>query len=291
MEGTHRFADDTVMLAMFPHMHLRGQAFTYEARYPDGRREVLLDIPAYDFAWQNAYLLAAPKLLPAGTVLHCTALFDNSAGNRSNPDPAKTVRWGDQTWEEMMIGYFDAYIADQDLFGPKASRRDRFLAAAKAGKASAAPDLLAAAQAATGDKAFEAFAQRLRLALPMVDRVDVAKVDGDQVRFLAKFGWGRQGPLGQVVNYPVDPAKLSLPGDKAAIPGYAAGKQVVENPNLGDARAFDMRYIGRAFGSGVHLPLGSKGDTVLSVYSRDKDAFPPEAVAILKAVAAAAPVR
>lgn len=98
---------DLELLGMMPHMHLRGKAFRYEAVYPDGKRETLLDIPHYHFNWQTAYRLSDPKTLPAGTKIHCTALFDNSEKNLNNPDPDKIVRWGDQTWEEMMIGYFD----------------------------------------------------------------------------------------------------------------------------------------------------------------------------------------
>ncbi len=95
------------LLAMMPHMHLRGKSFHYEAVYPDGKRETLLDVPAYDFNWQTGYVLKEPLKFPAGTRMHCVAHFDNSQFNPANPDPGKTVTWGDQTWNEMMIGYFD----------------------------------------------------------------------------------------------------------------------------------------------------------------------------------------
>ncbi|MBW3597178.1 MAG: redoxin domain-containing protein [Planctomycetes bacterium] len=114
LEATHTFSRDSLMLAMFPHMHLRGKSFRYTAIYPDGDREVLLDVPRYDFNWQNSYIFAEPKPMPAGTKLHCVAHFDNSEENLANPDPTVEVRWGDQTWEEMMIGYFDMTLADQD---------------------------------------------------------------------------------------------------------------------------------------------------------------------------------
>ena len=105
---------DTLLLSMFPHMHLRGKSFRYEVTYPDGREEVLLDVPRYDFNWQNNFILAEPKLLPKGTKMHCTAYFDNSSDNLANPDPTETVRYGPQTWEEMMIGWFDvSYPRDQ----------------------------------------------------------------------------------------------------------------------------------------------------------------------------------
>jgi hypothetical protein len=98
---------DVLLLSLMPHMHVRGKSFSYEARYPDGTTETLLNVPHYDFNWQTSYRLQEPKPLPKGTRMHCVAHFDNSADNLNNPDPTKTVRWGDQTWEEMMIGYFD----------------------------------------------------------------------------------------------------------------------------------------------------------------------------------------
>lgn len=99
------------LLSMTPHMHYRGQDFLYTAVYPDGRREVLLSVPFYDFNWQNVYRLAEPKFLPRGTRIECVAHFDNSAKNPVNPDPSQTVTWGEQTTDEMMIGYFD-YCVD-----------------------------------------------------------------------------------------------------------------------------------------------------------------------------------
>src|SRR5436853_469562 len=75
-----------------------------------GQRETLLDVPHYDFNWQTSYRLAEPKLLPAGTRMHCIAHYDNSEDNPNNPNPKATVRWGDQTWNEMMIGYFDIAV-------------------------------------------------------------------------------------------------------------------------------------------------------------------------------------
>jgi hypothetical protein len=96
---------DTVLTSMTPHMHMRGRDMTYIAHYPDGRSETLLSVPNYDFNWQHTYVLAEPKVLPAGTKLEVIAHFDNSPNNRFNPDPGQTVRWGDQTWEEMMIGF------------------------------------------------------------------------------------------------------------------------------------------------------------------------------------------
>ncbi|GIW79806.1 MAG: thiol-disulfide isomerase [Gemmatales bacterium] len=102
--------DGTYLLSMMPHMHLRGKAFRYEAEFENGKREVLLDIPRYDFNWQTAYRLAEPRKLTGKVRIHCTAVYDNSENNLNNPDPSKRVRWGDQTWDEMMIGYFDIAV-------------------------------------------------------------------------------------------------------------------------------------------------------------------------------------
>ena len=95
--------------AYMVHMHVRGKAFKYELTTPDGKTETLLDIPRYDFNWQLQYDYAQPKFIPRGSTMKITAVFDNSAGNPANPDPTKTVRWGPQTTDEMMIGYVEYY--------------------------------------------------------------------------------------------------------------------------------------------------------------------------------------
>jgi peroxiredoxin len=103
--------EDVQLLSLSPHMHLRGRAFRWEAVYPDGRREVLLDVPHYDFNWQLRYDLAQPLRLPRGTRLVCSARYDNSSANPANPDPAQAVGWGDRTRDEMLIGFFAAVPA------------------------------------------------------------------------------------------------------------------------------------------------------------------------------------
>ena len=106
-----RFDKDVHVLSFMPHMHLRGKDFKYDIEFPDGRKETLLSVPAYDFGWQSYYTLAESLAVPKGTIIRCLAHFDNSKKNPYNPDPTKAVRWGEQTWEEMMIGYVD-YIDD-----------------------------------------------------------------------------------------------------------------------------------------------------------------------------------
>jgi len=98
---------DAQLLSLFPHMHVRGKSFEYRATYPSGETETLLAVPKYDFNWQLTYYLKEPKLLPKGTVIECIAHYDNSPNNAFNPDPKSDVYWGDQTWEEMLAGFFD----------------------------------------------------------------------------------------------------------------------------------------------------------------------------------------
>ncbi len=103
------------LTGLMAHMHVRGRAFKFEVLPPGGGEpEVLLDIPRYDFNWQLRYDYAQPKFLPAGSRVRLTAVFDNSAGNPANPDPDKTVRWGPQTHDEMMIGYFEYFTPRKD---------------------------------------------------------------------------------------------------------------------------------------------------------------------------------
>jgi len=113
---------DATLLGFVPHMHLRGKACRYEATFPDGTNQVLLDIPRYDFNWQLRYELAEPLAIPRGTRLVFTAWYDNSDQNPANPDPNKTVRWGPQTFDEMLLGYVEYYTNDPragESLGPR----------------------------------------------------------------------------------------------------------------------------------------------------------------------------
>jgi peroxiredoxin len=121
LERTWAVERDCLLLAMLPHMHLRGKSFRYTAEYPGGASEVLLDVPGYDFNWQHRYELAEPKRLPAGTVVRCAAVYDNSADNPNNPGPDATVRAGLQNADEMFNAYFDIVPADQDLPAERAA--------------------------------------------------------------------------------------------------------------------------------------------------------------------------
>jgi hypothetical protein len=102
--------NEALLISMFPHMHLRGTAFDFEIVGSHGRVEPLLKVKPFRFDWQLNYVLKTPRLLPKGTVLRWTGYFDNSPQNPYNPDPSAEVVWGEQSWDEMMIGFFDVAV-------------------------------------------------------------------------------------------------------------------------------------------------------------------------------------
>jgi len=128
VDSTVTIQQDATITGLLPHMHLRGKDFEFRAIYPTGETEVLLKVPKYDFSWQLWYVLDKPKLLPAGTKIECTAHFDNSPNNAANPDPSRTIRFGEQSWDEMMIGFFDVAVSidttPADLMRPKKKAAD-----------------------------------------------------------------------------------------------------------------------------------------------------------------------
>ena len=111
VENEMTFNRDAVLYSLVPHTHVRGKGWHYEVTYPDGRNEVILSVPTYDFNWQHEYVFTQPLQLPAGTKLLAKAWYDNSPANKSNPDPDKQVTWGDQTWEEMMYTSITFFMA------------------------------------------------------------------------------------------------------------------------------------------------------------------------------------
>ncbi len=113
--SSYTFTEDVHLHMFMPHMHVRGKDFQYKLVYPDGKERILLNVPKYDFNWQLTYFVKQPIAVPKGSRIECVAHHDNSANNKFNPDPTITVRWGDQTWEEMMIGWIDYTIDNQNL--------------------------------------------------------------------------------------------------------------------------------------------------------------------------------
>jgi hypothetical protein len=108
VQGT--LPNDATLLSFFPHMHLRGKAFEYDIVHDNGTVEPLLRVDPYHFHWQLSYKLAQPRFLKAGTRLRAVAWYDNSRNNPHNPDPNAMVTWGDQTSQEMMVGFFDVAV-------------------------------------------------------------------------------------------------------------------------------------------------------------------------------------
>ena len=127
-EGEYRvnastiLAEDTELVSLKPHMHLRGKSMEFRAVYPTGEKEILLNVPQYSFNWQLEFVLDRPKVLPKGTKLECTERFDNSKSNPENPDPTKTVIWGQQSFDEMVVCMFnvafDAKITTEQMLAP-----------------------------------------------------------------------------------------------------------------------------------------------------------------------------
>jgi hypothetical protein len=109
VEAQGTLPNDATLLSFFPHMHLRGKGFDYNIVHADGKIETLLRVN-YNFYWQLSYRLAEPLELKAGTELQAVGIYDNSKGNPHNPDPESAVRWGDQTYDEMMVGFFDVAV-------------------------------------------------------------------------------------------------------------------------------------------------------------------------------------
>ena len=116
VESEFEMGTQVKLVSMQPHMHLRGKDFEYRVVYPTGEAETLLKVPNYSFSWQLYYQPVKQLVLPKGTKIECTAHYDNSPNNPNNPDATKEVSWGDQSWDEMMIGFFDvAFDANMEL--------------------------------------------------------------------------------------------------------------------------------------------------------------------------------
>jgi hypothetical protein len=110
IDSAIEFTQNTHITSLIPHTHLRGKSWQYRLIFPDGRSEVVLDVPHYDFNWQTWYTFAEPLAVPKGSRLEATAHYDNSVNNPSNPDPNIEVHWGDQTWDEMQFTGITYYI-------------------------------------------------------------------------------------------------------------------------------------------------------------------------------------
>ena len=113
VDASFTFRREVTLLGVHPHMHMRGKDMSYRLVFPNGETRDILNVPHYNWRWQLWYNLAKPIVLPAGTRIECTAHYDNSANNPDNPDPTKTITWGQQSFDEMMVCFFNvAFPAD-----------------------------------------------------------------------------------------------------------------------------------------------------------------------------------
>jgi hypothetical protein len=126
VEAEFELGTTATLYGLHPHMHGRGKDFEYRIKYPTGETQTLLKVPHYRWTWQLWYDLSEPIVLPKGTKIECTAHFDNSPNNPDNADPTKEVVWGDQSWDEMMVGFFnvvfDAKMPAKELMPPKKAK-------------------------------------------------------------------------------------------------------------------------------------------------------------------------
>jgi peroxiredoxin len=282
VDASTTFRQDTLIYAFFPHMHVRGKAFRYTAVFPDGKKDILLDVPRYDFNWQNTYELAEPLRMPAGSKMVCEAWYDNSANNPSNPDPKKTVRWGDQTWEEMMIGYFSASLADQDLTKPVTRRTDDFLKKT-AGKSLEVPAALrdAAAKALTSDEALQKFGVALRETVPQLDRVCWTVVE--ERRLVVK-----RCAQEAILESKVGGTGRGLPQALSKLARHIDGKTTEVHNELKNESGADLVHMTKAYQASVHIPVTINDvPGTLNFWSAEKNAFPSETVKWLEEIAAA----
>jgi len=174
---------DLRVRSFMPHMHLRGRSFRFE-HVPLGsdRAEVLLDVPRYDFNWQLSYELAEPVTVRAGDRIDVHAVFDNSAGNLANPAPGDTVRWGPDTDDEMLIGFIDYVLVEEDLDAPP-GRRDIAVV-----QPSAASWLRSVVDRAGGTLPRAAVPADSREGFDLLDLDGDGVLDGRELRFLSAGG-------------------------------------------------------------------------------------------------------
>jgi peroxiredoxin len=282
VESEFTFRQKALLLSVSPHMHVRGKDFRYDLVFPDGQRETILWVPKYDFGWQTTYMLSEPRELPRGTKLHCVAHFDNSADNYANPDPSKEVTWGEQTWEEMMFGWFEMALAEQDLTKPAgetALRAKEFLETADTITLDKEMKTLLGG-ALKDDKAFELVTFQLFELLPQLDRICVTQVKDDKIRLFRI-----QERLGLNTSFRSKSTVVKAKGQ--ALADYALGDKTAVNQSLASTTGSVMANMSRKdIRSSMHVPAEIDGQrATINFWSAEGAAFPPEAVKLLEQVA------
>ncbi|MGD9723928.1 MAG: redoxin domain-containing protein [Pirellulales bacterium] len=282
VESEFVFRKNSTLLSVSPHMHVRGKDFRYDLIYPDGKRETILWVPRYDFGWQTTYQLTEPKQLPRGTKMYCLAHFDNSADNYANPDPAKEVSWGEQTWEEMMFGWFEMALTDQDLTQPataNATRVKEFLASVDSLKLDDQTKAMAR-EALKDEKSFERFSYQLFELVPQLDRICVTSVEKDRLRLKLLME-----QLGLNTSFKSKSTVVRIQGQSLA--DYALGDKVVVNETLSGTNGSIMAGMaGKDIRSSMHVPVMYKGNrATVNFWSAEAGGFPPEAAKLLTEIA------
>jgi peroxiredoxin/mono/diheme cytochrome c family protein len=277
VEATRTLDEDEEVQILMPHTHVRGSAFKYEAVYPDGAKEVLLDVPNYDFNWQNSYVLDKPKALPKGTELNCVAYFNNSTSNLANPNPNMVVRWGEQTWEEMMIGYYDRTL----------SREDRIKNPPPAPKPYVAkvlpkldPELEKLATAALGSQdGFNAFAKAVHDKLPQIDRLCVTSVtDGNLVVEKSAYP-------GKTIPH-IAETGFKQTSKAFMLTAFALFNQFAVSPDTTRLQGMDMQLMSKTLKSSAHVPVILEGRPgTVNFWSTQPKAFSQEQADLLKSLA------
>ena len=282
VESEFVFRQKALLLSISPHMHVRGKDFRYDLVFPDGKRETILWVPRYDFGWQTTYQLTEPRVLPKGTKMHCVAHFDNSADNKANPDPSKEVSWGEQTWEEMMFGWFEMSFADQDLTQPataSAMRVKEFMA--QVDTIQVDDQLKSMARGSMkDDKTFERFGWQLFELVPQLDRICITTVDGDKLRLKML-----QERLGLKTSLRSRSTVIKAAGQSLA--DYALGDKTAVNQEMGQTKGSVMMNMARKdILSSMHVPVEVDGHrATVNFWSAEAGAFPPEAVKLLEQIA------
>lgn len=290
VESEFVFRDDSLLISVSPHMHVRGKDFYYELIFPDGKVEPVLNVPRYDFSWQTTYELTEPRHLPKGTKMHCIAHFDNSVENPNNPDPAAKVRWGEQTFEEMMFGWFEMALADQDLTKPAPpveSRLKQFEKVVAVGGLKVKGQIPeVAARALTSDEDFKFAAFFLADLVPQLDRVCVTYVEDGKlrVRNVEELGDLKSTLRGRGT-------VISAEGQFLA--DCLVGDDVTVYQDLSKAPgSLAEKFVSKGVQSSMHVPVTIDGvRATVNFWSTEPAAFPPVAVEFLTDFARSMKVR
>jgi peroxiredoxin len=280
VESTFTFRDNTILWSVSPHMHLRGKDFYYEVQYPDGKVEPILSVPRYDFAWQTTYLLTEPRVLPKGSKLHCVAHFDNSEGNLNNPDPSQEVRWGEQTWEEMMFGWFEMALADQDLTQPPPepiARVKEFNKSVESGAIQVDDQLTQMSRrAGRSEEDFKFFSYYLVDLVPQLDRVCITYVEDGKLKLrnceeLNGFRGVFRSPATQ------------LKAEGQGLAEFLSKQDPVVIDDLAKSEGSLIKKLNqKGLVSSLHVPVQIDGHpATVNFWSCDQAAFPPKAVEFL----------